>query len=139
MVKPHSSLARVSVLVVAIVIMVAALAQAHAVPTKVTIYTITGTITPAKADPYGAGGYITSPNDACLRRRVVKLFKVQPGDDLLIGHRRTDTHGNWSVQWTATPSEAQGNYYAVARAARRHSGDRRVRCRGARSRPYDVS
>jgi hypothetical protein len=42
-------------------------------------------------------GAIHSPSDFCVAKRPVLVYRVRPGKDLLVGHRRSHGDGTWKV------------------------------------------
>ena len=71
----------------------------------------------------------TLAQPACGRRRLIRLKKVGPGADRLIGHDRTGRRGYWSV----LREHPRGRFYAVAPQATRTVYDRYSDCPRVRS------
>ena len=55
-------------------------------------------------------GKVRSVSDRCVADRVVRIYQVADGDDVLIGETTTDADGDYS---TPTGAIAAGTYYAV--------------------------
>jgi len=53
-------------------------------------------------------GKVKSDSADCIANRKVRLFKVKPGEDKLLGKDRTDVEGRWEI--LRTPKS--GIYYA---------------------------
>jgi hypothetical protein len=56
-------------------------------------------------------GKVNSDRARCVADRVVRIYQVADGDDVLVGQATTDTNGDYS---TPTGPIAAGTYYAVA-------------------------
>jgi hypothetical protein len=56
-------------------------------------------------------GEVTSQKSACAKQRSIKVEKVRPGADQVIGTGITDANGQWHV---VTAPAANGKYYAKA-------------------------
>lgn len=55
-----------------------------------------------------AHGKVKSDSPSCIANRKVRLFKVKPGEDKVLGKTRTDSEGKWTI--LKTPKS--GVYYA---------------------------
>ena len=71
-------------------------------------------------------GEVSSPKAACERGRRVRVFRVRPGDDALVGGDRTSSTG----QWTVKREVPAARYYA--KVLRKVLGPNRI-CRRYRS------
>ena len=74
----------------------------------------------------GFAGRATSPGQACIAGRTVKVHRRRPGPDPVVGSARTAAGGRWAVRVSHL---ASGDYYARAAAVQR-SG---VNCAAGRS------
>lgn len=95
-----------------------------------TVFVTTGFVGPATAhditydskvtlDDYGPGvitnfftGKVKSSKNACKPDRKVKVFRVAPGADTLIGSTTSASDGDWSL---GNDVAGPGNYYAKLR------------------------
>lgn len=80
-------------------------------------------------DPPRFFGRLFAAEPRCQLRRLVRVKKVRPGPDRLIGRARTDRRGNWEVPH----ANARGRFYATARTADRYDGKRTIACPANRS------
>jgi hypothetical protein len=55
-------------------------------------------------------GTVRSDSDRCVADRVVRIYQVADGDDVLVGETTTDENGDYT---TPTGDLAAGTYYAV--------------------------
>ena len=102
----------------ALAMIVVGVVSAHAslqrVRSTVTISSITSYLNP---DRHFILGYVNSPRAACSVGRAVRVFRREPGDDVLVGTDRTDEGRNFSIENDGiAPS---GDYYAQMRRKRR--------------------
>jgi hypothetical protein len=61
-------------------------------------------------------GKVSSPNSACVANRTVKLYAVEPGNEV-VGSAKTDNHGNWKIQF-----QGDGIVHYYAKVLKRSSG-----------------
>lgn len=75
-------------------------------------------------------GRLASPRDVCTPGRVVRIMRVSPGADEVVGTRRTEPSG-W---WTLRRPHADGTFYvSIPRAERKLPTGRSVVCGALRS------
>lgn len=80
-------------------------------------------------DPPRFLGRMFDEEPRCQAHRMVRVKRVRPGPDRLIGRDRTDRRGNWEVPHT----NARGRFYATARRAERYDGKQAIACPANRS------
>lgn len=72
--------------------------------------TITFQVKKNGPDPDTFEGKVVSKSERCVAERVVRIYQVADGDDVLVGEATTDANGDYS---TPTGAIAAGTYYAV--------------------------
>jgi hypothetical protein len=85
----------------------------------------------ARGDLFGSFfGRVRSGRDQCVRKRKVKIFQKQSGDDALEGKGTSDTNGFFGV-----PVKLSGSGVFYAKVSKRVHGSGRHShvCKGARS------
>lgn len=75
-------------------------------------------------------GKLTSPRQACLGSREVKLYRKKPGPDKRLGKDTTEDNGKWSIV-IGRKKVPSGTYYLTVSA--------RGKCRAAKSNPIPVA
>ena len=103
-------------------------AQAHEVKHD---STVTFQVKKNGPDPDTFEGKVVSKSDRCVSDRVVRIYQVADGEDVLVGETTTDANGDYS---TPTGAIAAGTYYAIAtRKVLRKNDDHTHVCRKATS------
>jgi hypothetical protein len=122
-------LAGIVVVVVAGVMASPVLAGGQSVNTKLVI--LASAINPDNETPaqFDMNGKVRSKRDRCERRRIIRLYRVRPGDDVLEGRDRSGKEGNWFIAGDVPGQSANGTYYV--KTPRATPGD--LRCAADRS------
>lgn len=91
--------------------------------------TITFQVKKNGGDPDTFEGRVRSASDRCVADRLVRIYRVAEGDDVLVGEATTDVNGEYS---TPTGDLAAGTYYAlVTRKVLRNSDKHTHVCKRA--------
>ena len=109
-----------------------AAAPAHTASFKTNVKIKDFVIPEAKRGDIGGSffGRVKSKLGKCVKNRKVKVFRKQPGDDILEGKATSDGKGRWAVPVKLAGS---GTYYAMAKRRVLGSGAHTHVCKGARS------
>jgi len=76
-------------------------------------------------------GKVNSDSGRCVADRVVRIYQVVDGNDVLVGEATTDANGDYS---TPTGAIAAGTYYAVVtRKVLRNDAEHKHVCKRATS------
>jgi hypothetical protein len=113
---------------VAIALIGAGIADAHR-----TSYKTSSSIGFAE-NPTAALGFVNSPKAKCVKRRLVKLYKVRRGKDRLVGKDRSGVpSGSGKGFWEVRRNLKRGRYYAKVVRKNIGRGKHRHICRAYRT------
>ncbi len=73
-------------------------------------------------------GKLTSPRQACLGSRTVKMFRTYKGKTVQLGHDKSEDNGAWKV--SVGKNFAPGEYFATVTA--------RGKCKAAKSNVFRI-
>ena len=78
------------------------------------------------ADEERFQGRVTSPRESCVKNRWVVIHRDTAGEDVAVGHVRSNENGFWKANEAVNP---QGDFYARLPRRVRETGDHRHVCR----------